>query len=244
MSEVDLADMRRHYRAARVDSEEQAQRLISFGVGGAAAIMLMTAPALGPLLQLVWFGLCGAVVLGGLVARRHFQDRLRETVFDQQLQLHTRIDRDLWDRIGRMRELPQPLAQYAEHFLSTYAEFKRQVNEDTAVELGQAQLLSAREQVLDFLDLAERTGNIRRLLDMHGQRLGEEDQIRLREMFSEQCAGLQDLAQSFDRSLANLMMAQVLGDKLGETRIEDVKVRMREIEEEFDHVKQSLAAET
>lgn len=244
MSDIDLAQMRQYYNAAVVDSEEHSQRLLSLGVGAIAAVLLMTAPALGPVLQMVWLGLCFGLAAAGILFRRRLHEQLRETLLEQQLQLHTKVDRELWDRIGRMPPLPQPLQQYVEHFLSTYTDFKSQVDETADVELGQVQLIQARDQVFDFLDLAERTGNIRRAIDTQSHRLSDEDQMRLRQLFSEQCAGLQQLAQSFDRSLGHLVMAQVLGEELGETRIEDVAERMTEIEEEFEHVKQSLSADS
>ncbi|NUQ00063.1 MAG: hypothetical protein HUU35_09450 [Armatimonadetes bacterium] len=244
MRDVNLAEMRQHYRAAVVDSEEHAQRLVSLGAGAAAAVLLMTSPALGSVLPVLWLAMCGALMTGAVLYRRRFHQQLREALLEQQLQMHTRIDRELWDRIGQMRPLPQPLQQYVEHFLATYNDFKQQVNEDSAVELGQVQLIQARDQVLEFLDLAERTGRIREVLDTQSHRLADEDQMRLRQLFSEQCAGLQDLAQTFDRSLGNLVVAQVLGSELGETRIQDVAERMREIEEEFEHVKQSLTVDS
>ncbi len=243
-NEINLASMRQHYHAALVDSEEHSQRLLSLGVGAIAAMLLMTAPALGQVLQVVWLGVTFGIAAAGFLFRRTLHDNLRETLLEQQLQMHTRVDRDLWDRVGRMKPLPQPLQQYVEHFLSTYVELKRQVGDKAEVELGQVQLIQAREQVLDFLDLAERTGNIRRALDSQSHRLSDEDQMRLRQRFSEQCAGLQELAQTFDRSLGNFVVAQVLGDGLGEATIESVAERMREIEEEFDYVKQVLTVET
>ncbi|MCC7493850.1 MAG: hypothetical protein IT204_15955 [Fimbriimonadaceae bacterium] len=244
MANVDLAQMRQHYRAAAVDSEEHAQRLLSLGIGAAAAVLFISTPAVAEFLQVVWLGATAALVTGFVMARRKLFERLRQTIFEQQLQLHTNVDRELWDRVGRLEPLPQPLQQYVEHFLSTYTELKSQVREGPQVELGQVQLLQAREQVIDFIDLAERTGRIRKVLDTQSHRLSDDDQVKLRQLFSEQCSGLQDLAQSFDRSLANLLVAQVLGEEMGETSIAEVSERMRAIEDELDHVKQSLAAET
>ncbi len=243
VSKLSLAQMRQHYNAAVVDSEEHAQRLLSLGVGAAAAVLLMTAPALGPALQVVWLGLCAGLAAAGIAFRRTLNDRLREALLEQQLQTFARMDRVLWDRIARMDVLPQPLDKYVEHFLSTYLQMKQEINEEAAVELGQVQLLQARDQVIEYIEVAEHAGKIRRTLDTMGHRLTDEDKIKLRQMFSDQCAGLQDLAQTFDRSLGNLMMAQVLGDTLGETKIEDLQERMREIEEEFEHVKTTLSSE-
>ena len=216
---------------------------MSLGVGAIAAVLLVTAPALPAILQLGWLGLCGGLAALGVVFRRKLHDQLAETLFEQSLQMHTRLDREVWDRLGRLRELPQPLQQYVEHFLATYTELRSRVHDGPEVDLGQVQVIQSREQVLDFLDLAERTGNIRRALDTQGHRLSDDDQVRLRQLFSEQCTGMQELAQSFDRSLANLVVAQVMGGELGETRIEDVAERMRSIEEEFEHVKDALSAE-
>jgi hypothetical protein len=240
MADVNLAEMRQHYRAAKLDSEDHAQRLLSLGFGAAAAVLLMTAPALSPVLHLVWLGLVAGLAVGGLVARRFVYDRLREALVDQALQLHTPVDRELWDRLGTMRPVPAPINQYVEHVLNTYLDMKGRVDEGAEVELGQVQLIEARERVMDYLDLAERTGQIRNILEQHARRLAEDDQVKLRQRFSEQCAGLQAIAQSFDRTLGNLLVAQVLRDELGETTIEEVAERMREIEEEFDEVKQSL----
>ncbi len=243
MADINLAQMRQHYRAAVVDTEEQAQRLMSLGVGAAAAVLLMTAPALPAVLQAVWLGVVATFAVGGIVLRRHVQRELREKLLLQQLQLHTSLDRELWDRIGSLEALPQPLQQYVEHFLATYLDLRSQVRDGPNVELGQVQVIQARDQVLDFLDLAERTGRIRRVLDTQSKRLADEDQMRLRQLFSEQCSGLQELVQSFDRSLANLLVAQVLGDELGEASLEHMAERMREIEEELEHVKQSLTVD-
>ena len=243
VQKLNLAQMRQHYNAAVVDSEEHAQRLLSLGVGAVAAVLLMTAPALGPALQMVWIGLCGGLAAAGIIFRRRLNDRLQETLLEQQLQTYTRLDRELWDRIAKLDVLPQPLDKYVEHFLTTYLQMKQEINEEAAVELGQVQLIQARDQVLEYIDLAERTGKIRKALDTMGHILTDEDQIMLRQRFSEQCSGMQELAQTFDRSLGNLMMAQVLGEELGETRIEDLQERMTEIEEEFEHVKTTLSAD-
>lgn len=244
VANLSLAQMRQHYNAAVVDSEEHAQRLLSLAVGATAAVLLMSAPVLSGALQAVWLGLCGGLAAAGIALRKTLNDRLRETLLEQQLQMFARLDRVLWDRIARLEVLPQPLDKYVEHFLSTYLQMKQEINEEADVELGQVQLLQARDQVIEYIDAAERAGKIRRILDTMGHRLTDEDKILLRQRFSEFCTALQELAQTFDRSLGNLMMAQVLGEELGETKLEDLQERMREIEEEFEHVKTTLSSET
>lgn len=241
MAELNLAQMRQHYRGAVVDSEEQAQRLLSLGVGAVAAVMLLAAPTFVPALQAIWVGVCLGLAVGGILFQRKLYQRLREILLEQQLTLHTPIDMELWQKIGQMKPLPQPLDQYVEHVLETYRDLRRQVNDETSVELGQVQLLEARERLFEFLELARRTGEIRQVLDTHAQRLSDDDQMRLRQKFSEQCTGLQQIAMSFDRMVGNLAVAQVLGDDLGESTVEQVAERMRSIEEELDEVKESLA---
>ena len=239
--EVDLTKLRQHYAAALVESEDQAQRILSLGVGAAMAMALVLAPALGPLLATVWMT---AVAIGAgvaIAARKTIYQRLRHALLMQMLTALLPLELELWERLHCMRHLPAPVSQYVEHFLGTYVDLKRHVREGDQVELGQVQLIQSRDQVLDFLDLAERTGAIRNILDTMSHRLADEDQIKLRQRFGEQCAGLQQIAQSFDRSLGNLVMAQVLGDELGEMTIEDAQARMTAIEEELAEVKQSLA---
>jgi hypothetical protein len=235
--------MRQHYGAALVESEDQAQRLLSLGVGAAAAVLLMTAPALGPVLYPVWMVLCAGLGVVAFAARGRMYEHVRQMILEQLLRTQAPLDTELWERVAKLGHLPTPIDQYVEHFLSTYLELKRHVRDGDKVELGQVQLIQAREHVFEFLDLAERTGRIRNVLDTMSHRLSDDDQIRLRQRFSEQCTGLQQITQSFDRSLGNLVMAQVLGDELGESTIETVGERMRVIEDELEEVKLSLAGE-
>lgn len=243
MSDLSLAQMRQHYGAALVESEDQAQRLLSLGVGAAAAVLLMTAPALGPVLYPVWMVLCAGLGVVAFAARGRMYEHVRQMILEQLLRTQAPLDTELWERVAKLGHLPTPIDQYVEHFLSTYLELKRHVRDGDKVELGQVQLIQAREHVFEFLDLAERTGRIRNVLDTMSHRLSDDDQIRLRQRFSEQCTGLQQITQSFDRSLGNLVMAQVLGDELGESTIETVGERMRVIEDELEEVKLSLAGE-
>jgi len=243
VSDLSLAQMRQHYGAALVESEDQAQRLLSLGVGAAAAVLLMTAPALGPVLYPVWMVLCAGLGVVAFAARGRMYEHVRQMILEQLLRTQAPLDTELWERVAKLGHLPTPIDQYVEHFLSTYLELKRHVRDGDKVELGQVQLIQAREHVFEFLDLAERTGRIRNVLDTMSHRLSDDDQIRLRQRFSEQCTGLQQITQSFDRSLGNLVMAQVLGDELGESTIETVGERMRVIEDELEEVKLSLAGE-
>lgn len=242
--ELNLAQMRQHYRAAIADSEENAQRLLSLGVGAAAAVLLLTAPMLGPALQAVWVGLCIGLAVGSLLGHRRAYRRLHDVLLEQQLQLHTPIDVELWHRVGELRNLPAPLDTYVARFLSTYRDMLLRLRTEDAVELGQVQTLQYRDLVFEFLELAERTGNILTAIETQGHRLSDDDKVMLRRRFSEQCAGLQQLVQSFDRSLGSFVMAQVLGDSLGESTIDDVRERMRSIEDEFDEVKHAISVET
>lgn len=243
MSDVNLTQARQYYRATVVESEENSQRLLSLGVGAAAMVLLMTAPMLGPVLQVVWAGVAAVLAIGGIIGRRRAYEYLRDTLIEQQLQRFLPIDTELWERLGRMRELPAPLDSYVAHMLATYVDFRQQVSDEHEVEFGQVQLIEARERLLEVIDLAERTGAIRTVLETQGNRLSDEDQVRLRQRFSEQCAGLQEIAQIFDRSVANFAVARVLGDELGEISIDDIAERMTEIEEEFGEVKNSLGVD-
>lgn len=244
MGDVNLAQARQWYRSAVVDSDENAHRLLSLGVGAALMVLLMTAPVLGPLLQWVWVGASAALLATTTVMRRGLVERLRQALLEQQLQRHLPLDMELWHRIGAMRELPAPLNTYVEHMLATYLDLCGQVPEGEDVELGQVHAIEARDQVWDFLDLAERTGAIRTVLETHGQRISDEDKVLLRQRFSEQCAGLQQIAQSFDRSVGSLAVARVLSEELGETSIETVAERMHDIEQELEEVKRSISVET
>ncbi|MBI2301891.1 MAG: hypothetical protein HYU66_23555 [Armatimonadetes bacterium] len=243
MAEVNLTQARQYYRAAQVDSEEHAQRLMSLGVGGLAMVLLMTAPALGPLFQFLWVAIIVGAGAGLFLFRRHMHERLREAILTQQLQRYLPLDMELWDRVGAMRDLPAPLNSYVEHVLETYIDFRAQVSDRDEVELGQVQLIHARDRLFEYLDLAERTGAIRTVLETQAGRISDEDQISLRQRFGEQCAGLQQIAQSFDRTVGNLAVAQVLGGELGETSIDDVAERMHEIESELDEVKRSMSVD-
>lgn len=243
MADLNLAQMRQHYRAALADSEENAQRLLSLSIGAAAAVLLLTAPMLGPMLQAVWVGLCVGLAAGSIIGHKRAYRRLHDVLLEHQLKAHTAFDVELWERIGQMRPLAAPIDGYVARFLSTYRDMLQRVSGDSEVELGQVQVLQFREHVMEFLDLAERTGNLLNAIETQGQRLSDDDKILLRRRFSEQCANLQHLVQTFDRSLGNFVMAQVLSDDLGETSFESVAERMQAIEEEFDEVKQTLAVE-
>ncbi len=238
--ELDVAQMRRHYAESIIESEDAAQRLMSLGVGGAAFFMLLTAPVLGPMWAGIWLGLWTGLAAVGFATRRRTYESLRHTLLTARLGQMAPLELDIWERIARLKHVPAPISQYIERFLGTYIEFKQHVREDDKVDLGQVQLAQAHEHVMDFLDLAERTGAIRNILETMSHRISDDDQIRLRQRFSEQCAGLQEITQTFDRSLGNLVVAQVLGDDLGETTMEYVQERMSAIEDEFEEVKQSL----
>jgi hypothetical protein len=238
--ELNLTKLRQHYEASIVESEDEAQRLLWLGVGFAVAVPAMLAPLLGNILCTLML----AATFGSLVvARRQALERLRHLLLMHKLDSYLPLELELWQRLGRLKHLPAPINQYVEHFLGTYVELKRHVRDSDKVELGQVQLIQARDHVLDFLDLAERTGAIRTILDTMSAHISDEDQIRLRQRFAEQCAGLQAITQSFDRTLGNLLVAQVLGDELGETTVADVQERMMAIEDELAEVKQSLAGE-
>jgi len=239
-TELDVAQMRRHYADSLIESEDAAQRLMSLGVGGAAFMMLFTAPILGPFWASIWMGMWTGLAAIGFLTRRRTYENLRHALLMSALGRMAPLELEIWERIARLKHVPAPISQYIERFLGTYLEFKSHVRDDDKVELGQVQLAQAREHVMDFLDLAERTGAIRHILETMSHRISDDDQIRLRQRFSEQCAGLQEITQTFDRSLGNLVVAQVLGDDLGETTMEYVQERMSAIEEEFDEVKQSL----
>lgn len=240
VSEFNLTQLRQHYDSAVQESDDQAQRAISLGTGAAVAVLLMTAPALGPVLYPIWLGLAAGVGVLALAARPTLYRNLREALLLQLLHQRAPLELELWERVAKLGHLPTPLDQYVEHCLGTYLEFKCMIREDDHVELGQVQLLQYREHILDFLDLAERTGRIRHILDTQGHRVTDEDKIKLRQRFAEMCSGLQEFAQSFDRSLGNLVVAQVLGDEVGDHTMETVQERMREIEAEFEEVKVSL----
>ncbi|MBI5835389.1 MAG: hypothetical protein HZB16_24055 [Armatimonadetes bacterium] len=232
--------MRRHYAEALIESEDAAQRLMSLSVGLAAFTMLITAPVFGHVWSSIWLGMWTGLAAVGFATRRRTYEGLRHTLLMALLNRLAPLELEIWDRLARLKHVPAPISQYIERFLGTYIEFKQHVRDDDKVDLGQVQLAQAREHVMDFLDLAERTGAIRNILETMSHRISDDDQIRLRQRFSEQCAGLQEITQTFDRSLGNLVVAQVLGDDLGETTMEYVQERMSAIEEEFDEVKQSL----
>ncbi|HAZ63081.1 MAG TPA: hypothetical protein DCZ72_05655 [Armatimonadetes bacterium] len=232
--------LRQFYQQSALESEDAAQRLMSLGVGFSACALLFTLPLLTSMWAQIWLGAWTALTAGALFSRRRNAAALRRALLSNQLARIAPLEPAIWERLAELRHIPAPIDAYIAHFLGTYVEFKAQVREDDKVELGQAQLLQAQEHVLDFLDLAERTGTIRHVLDTMSHRISDEDQIRLRQRFSEQCAGLQQISQSFDRGLGNLVVAQVLSDDLGETTMDYMQERMQAIEDEFAEVKDTL----